>query len=83
VKSEEVKHVMKRDLSMSYQKINKTAVQVNAEHNLVLRQRYAIKLLSLTQKKTVLINVDESWLDCCEYRRRKWNQRHSNNSLPS
>ena len=78
----EVRSVMKRDLDMSYKKVRQTALHANSEYNLILRQRYAIKLLSLTQKKTVFLNVDETWLDASEYSRRSWQPKNSKESVP-
>jgi len=82
VSNSEVLHVMKRDLDMSYQKLKRSALNANSEYNLILRQRYAIKMLSLTQKKTVFLNIDETWLDASDYIRRKWQQRSSSSSVP-
>ena len=69
-------------MDMSFRKIKKVSLHSNSDSNLILRQRFAIKLISLTQKKTVFINIDESWLDMSDYRRMKWRPKHSTNSYP-
>jgi len=82
VSNNEVRNVMKRDLDMSYQKMKRSALHANSEYNLVLRQRYAIKMFTLTQKKTVFLNIDETWLDASDYTRHGWQQRSSSCSVP-
>ena len=57
---------------MSYRKIHDVAVFSNGEKNLILRQRWALEFLSLTWKKKVFLNIDESWLGMSDFRRRKW-----------
>jgi len=39
-------------------------------------------MFALTQKKTVFLNIDETWLDAGEYTRRKWAPKGSTNSVP-
>ena len=67
-----IRNVLKADLSMSYRKIHDVAVFSNGEKNLILRQRWALEFLSLTWKKKVFLNIDESWLGMSDFRRRKW-----------
>ena len=45
---------------MSFRKITKVAIHANSAKNLFLRQRFAIKFLALTQKKTIFLNIDET-----------------------
>ena len=67
---------------MSYQKIVKVAIHANSVKNLFLRQRFAVKMLSLTQKKTIFLNIDETWLDMSDFRKMKWRPKYSTNSNP-
>ena len=53
-----------------------------SKNNLFLRQRFAIKWISVTQKKTIFLNIDETWLDMSDFRRMKWRPKHSTNSNP-
>ena len=39
-------------------------------------------MLGLTQKKTIFLNIDETWIDSSDYRRRKWRPKYSTNSVP-
>jgi len=39
-------------------------------------------MLGLTQKKTIFLNMDETWIDSSDYRRMKWRPKHSTNSMP-
>ena len=73
---------MKKELGMSYTKITKVAIHANSVKNLFLRQRWAVKFLALTQKKTVFLNIDETWIDMSDFRRMKWKPKNSTNSNP-
>ena len=78
----QIQNLMKQDLGMRYKKIKKISLHGNSSNNLILRQRFGIKLLSLTQKKTIFINMDESILDISDYRRMKWRPKYTTNSKP-
>ena len=67
---------------MSFRKITKIALQANSINNLFLRQRFAIKLISITSKKIIFLNIDETWLDMSDFRRMKWRPKYSTNSNP-
>ena len=71
---------MKNEMDMSFRKITKIAIQANSVNNLFLRQRFAIKWLSLSAKKTIFLNIDETWLDMSDFRRMKWKPKYSTNS---
>ena len=58
-----IRKVMSKDLDMSYARIKNISLRGNSVNNLIMRQRFAIKMLALTQKKTIFINMDETWLD--------------------
>ena len=73
---------MSKDLDMSYARIKNISLHGNSTNNLVMRQRFAVKMLSLTTKKTIFLNMDETWLDASDYRRMRWRPKHSTNSMP-
>jgi hypothetical protein len=81
-KEHEICEVMRRELGMSFRKVTHVAVHANSEKNLVLRQLFAIKLLSILQSKAVIINVDETWLGMADFRRMKWRKMNDTNSIP-
>ena len=73
---------MRQEMDMSYAKIKNISLLGNSKNNLIMRQRFAIKMLALTQKKTIFLNMDETWIDSSDYRRMKWRPKHSTNSMP-
>ena len=73
---------MSKDLDMSYARIKNISLHGNSVKNLVMRQRFAIKMLALSSKKTVFISMDESWIDCADYRRFRWRPKYATNSQP-
>lgn len=73
---------MKRDHGMRYRKIVDVAIFSNSERNLVLRQRWALEFLTLARNKHTFLAVDESWLVMSDFRRRKWQEPGTTNSVP-
>jgi hypothetical protein len=39
-------------------------------------------MLDLLVKKKRIINADESWINCQDFRHHKWSSRHDNGSAP-
>ena len=54
---------MKDELGLGYRMAKKVPVQANEMRCLVLRQQYAIAMLSLLQNGTRILNIDETWLN--------------------
>ena len=83
VKLHRVRQVMRDLLNLRYNKIVKLPVQGNSERCLVQRQQCALEFLELIQTKRRIINIDESWVDSGDYRRRCWQRKGVSNSLPA
>ena len=81
VKQKEIADVMKKDLNMSYRKIQTVTLRTNSEKNLVLRQQFGLHLIEMLQRGKRIINVDQTWLGMSDFRRRKWRAPASNNSV--
>ena len=67
---------------MSYRKISRVALHTNSVKNLILRQKYAMKLLKVVDQGKVLLALDETWISMSDYRRMKWRVKGSSNSVP-
>ena len=63
VTADQVKIVMKDELGLGYRMAKKVPVQANEMRCLVLRQQYAMAMLSLLQNGTRILNIDETWLN--------------------
>ena len=63
VTADQVKTVMKDELGLGYRMAKKVPVQANEMRCLVLRQQYAMAILSLLQNGTRILNIDETWLN--------------------
>ena len=48
---------------------------------MVVRQKYAKKMLELLDQDLVILNIDQSWLNQMDFRRRKWCIRGQRNSV--
>ena len=77
-----IRKIMREQLDMSYTRIINIPIHGNSERCLVQRQQCALKFLELIQKKKRIINIDESWLDSGDYRRRSWKVKGVINSMP-
>ena len=71
-KEHQVRKIMKKNLGLSYKKIKEIGVHTNSIKNLVLRQRFAIELVTLMNKGKRIINIDETWLGMSDFRHMKW-----------
>ena len=77
-----VRSVMRDELDMRFRKIKTVSLHSNSEKNLVLRQRWALEFLNQAKRKKVFINIDETWLGMSDFRRMKWQQPGTTNSIP-
>ena len=70
-----------KDMGMKFRKVHHIALSANSQRSLVLRQKWAIALLRHDLTKTVILNLDETWLGMSDFRRRKWQAPDSKNSV--
>jgi len=78
-----VKHIMKKDLGLSYRIAKKVPIQSNSERCLVQRQQYAFKILELLHDDWRVINIDESWINETNYTRMMWSPTSAPNTMIS
>ena len=82
VKDHEIRKVFRRRLGLKFKKIKKVPFHGNSEKNLVLRQQFAMKLLELLENGKRVLNIDESWLSSTNFKRSKWREHGTTNSMP-
>ena len=82
VKYRETASIMKKDLDMSFKKIQEVSLRTNSEKNLVLRQRFAVNLIQVLRSGKRVLNIDQTWLGMSDFRRMKWRPKDSTNSIP-
>ena len=75
VKNLEVRTALKYELDYSYRRASEVPVQSNTTRCLVMRQRYALRMLELLKDGQRIINVDESWLNQTNFQRKVWAQK--------
>lgn len=81
VNNKEMSSIMKKELNMRYRKIKDITKNSNSEKNQVLRQQFALNLIKILQMGKRIINVDETWINMQDFRRRKWRPHGSTNSV--
>lgn len=64
--------VLRNDMGMRFRKIVKAPLHLNTNKNLILRQEWAKRFITLWSEGKTFLNVDESWLSIADYRRMKW-----------
>ena len=67
--------MMRLELNMRFKKLVRISVHANSVRSLILRQQYALKLITLLKSGKRILNVDETWLGMTDFRRRKWQVR--------
>ena len=73
---------MREELKLSYRNIRGQAININSAVNKALRQAWALRFLKPDVAKKVIINVDETWLDHTDFRRKKWSKRGQKSTQP-
>ena len=76
-----VQEVLKREMQMSYVKIKDQAVNINSTKNILLRQEWARQFLAPSLENKHWLNIDESWLNMMDFRRRAWTAKYTSSSL--
>ena len=69
------RNILKYNLGLRYKQLLYGAPEANTQRCLVLRQQFAIKLLSLMSEGKRIYNIDESWIDKLNFTRGHWHQR--------
>lgn len=72
VKSPLVRQTLKQDLHLRYKPLKRIAFKANSAQCLILRKLYAEKMIGLLEKGKRILNVDETWINLKNYRRRRW-----------
>jgi len=80
VKNYETLSVMKA-MGMRFKKIQHVPLKANSDRNLIIRQHWAITTIEKDHKSRVFLNIDETWLGICDFRRRKWRAPDTTNSV--
>ena len=70
--TEAVRQVFKQSMGLSFRRVKKVPIQANMDRCLVLRQQYALAMLSVLGSGKRVINVDETWLSESNYIRKAW-----------
>jgi hypothetical protein len=66
---------------MKYKKVKRIPFRGNHERCLVLRQEYSKRYFKYTSLFDYFINVDETFINQTDFRRKKWQKRGTTNSL--
>ena len=77
-----MKQLMVQDFGMRYKKVKEISYTSNDDKNLILRQQFAKTFINLDLNKKVIINIDESWINMTDFRRRRWTFPNIANSVP-
>ena len=73
---------MVQDFGMKYKKVKDISYTSNDDKNLILRQQFAKTFIEMNLPGKVIINIEESWVNMTDFRRRKWTFPNVANSVP-
>jgi hypothetical protein len=73
--------VLRKVFGMGYRKVKKRAFQGNSKRSLVLRQQCALRMFPILNSDTVIVNLDESFLNDADGRHKKWRVRNQANTV--
>ena len=66
---------------MTYRKVKHVPIGANSNRSMILRQRWTMACLAKDHKERVWLNIDETWLGMCDFRRMKWQAPATTNSV--
>ena len=69
-------------MDLTYRTASKVPFHGNSARCLVQRQQYALEMLSLLERGTYIINVDESWVNDLSFVRKCWQTKEGLPSIP-
>ena len=75
-----VSWVLQNPFQIHYKQIKPVPFQGNSQRFLILRSLYTQKILSVLEQGMRVINIDETWLPCLDFSRRRWCIKGGNNS---
>ncbi len=77
-----IKHVLKKDLGLSFLKVKALSLQTNSVKSVACRQAYAQEMLGALNLGYRIVNVDESWMATMTFRYRSWSETGRPNARP-
>ena len=66
---------------MSYVMVKDHAINTNSIRNILLRQEWARQFLMPSLDNKIFINIDETWLNMTDFRRKQWRRKGTASSL--
>ena len=81
IKGHVVRRVMK-DMDLKYKKVHHIPLAGNKPRALILRQQWAKRFLQ-QPRGTIVIFIDETWVNQTDFRRAKWQPSGTNSSVPA
>ena len=72
---------MKNNVGLTYRKLSRIEIHANSAKNIILRQRFGKLLIDLLSQGKRVINIDETWINEKDFRRKCWRQRYVSNTV--
>lgn len=74
--------MLRHEVGARYKRVKKIPFLGNTDRCLILRQKYAMFMISQLAKGVRVLNLDQTWLNDIDFTRRKWRQMNAVNSSP-
>ena len=78
----QIRKFLRHQMGLKFSRVKKVAYNANSQKSLILRQLFAKQLIQLLVQKKRILNIDESWLNDCQFQQKKWREHGTTNSLP-
>lgn len=73
--------VLKNRLGFTYRRLKRIEFHANSKNHIIARQKFAMQMIEFLKQGKRIINVDETWINQKDFRRRCWRKRGVSNSI--
>ena len=81
VTKRQISFILKNKLGLTYRKLGRIEVHANSAMNLILRAKCGKTVLDKLSQGKRFINIDESWINVKDFRRKCWRKRYTSNTV--
>ena len=81
ISEKSVSFVLKNKLGFTYRRLKRIEFHANSKNHILARQQFGTEMIDLLKRGKRIINVDETWINQRDFRRRCWRKRGVSNSI--
>ena len=81
VSKRQVASILKNNFDLTYRKLSRIEIYANSAKHIILRQQFGKLMIDLMSQGKRIINIDETWINEKDFRRKCWRQRYVSNTI--